>query len=473
MVSVGQQRIRYILLDWLFLFLGWLVFTGVRYLDLPLTLRDHYTFWQHLSTLPVIAGQIIIPLLMIGLYAVSGYYNNVFVKSRLDTVLNTAGVTTIGVIIIYLAVLINDNVLERATNYEMILLLWVFLAVPVSIVRYITTTMCKRRIRNGDIYFNTLVVGTGKKAQLLAKKISNTTYGSGFNVIGYVATEAGETHRPDIDLPVYLLKDITEAIAVNNVKRLLVVPHNNGMRETTQLLSSLLPLGCRVFITPDIYSLIVTRPHVRNVAGEPLIDIMASGTSHLTRNLKRISDVLISAATLVALMPFYAIIAVAIKLDSDGPVLYRQERVGYNKRPFKILKFRSMHIDAESNGPTLSALDDPRITRLGHFMRKYRIDELPQFWNVLTGDMSLVGPRPEREYYIRQIIERAPYYTLIHQVRPGITSWGMVKYGYATDVNQMIERLQYDLLYLENVSLAVDLKILFHTINTVFTGKGL
>ena len=132
-----------------------------------------------------------------------------------------------------------------------------------------------------------------------------------------------------------------------------------------------------------------------------------------------------------------------------------------------------MKVDAEANGPTLSTLDDPRITKLGKIMRKYRLDELPQFWNVVKGDMSLVGPRPEREYYIKQIIKIAPYYSLVHQVRPGITSWGMVKFGYASNVDEMISRLKYDLLYIENVSLAVDLKIIFYTINTVFTGKGI
>ena len=179
-----------------------------------------------------------------------------------------------------------------------------------------------------------------------------------------------------------------------------------------------------------------------------------------------------SAVALLALTPVFAVIALLIKRDSAGPVFYRQTRVGYRKRPFGIIKFRSMRTDAESGGPALSTPDDPRITHVGRFLRKYRLDELPQFWNVLRGDMSLVGPRPEREHYVRQIVERVPYYSMIHQVRPGITSWGMVKYGYASSVDEMIERLRYDLLYIENVSFGLDIKILFHTVNTVLTGKG-
>ena len=190
-------------------------------------------------------------------------------------------------------------------------------------------------------------------------------------------------------------------------------------------------------------------------------------------NMKRVSDIVISFFTLLIISPLLLAVAIAVKCSSKGPIFYKQSRIGYHKRPFNIYKFRSMYIDAEISGPALSTLNDPRITSVGRFLRKYRLDELPNFWNVLRGDMSLVGPRPEREYYIKQIMAKAPYYTLIHQVRPGITSWGMVKYGYASDVDGMVERLRYDLLYIENVSLLVDLKILFYTVQTVFTGKGI
>jgi lipopolysaccharide/colanic/teichoic acid biosynthesis glycosyltransferase len=167
-----------------------------------------------------------------------------------------------------------------------------------------------------------------------------------------------------------------------------------------------------------------------------------------------------------------ALIALLIKRDSKGPVIYKQERIGYHSKPFFIYKFRTMRTDAEQAGPMLSSRNDARITGIGRVLRKYRIDELPQFWNVLKGDMSLVGPRPEREYFIRQIMPCAPQYTLIHQVRPGITSWGMVKFGYASSLQEMVERVRYDLIYLANVSLTVDVKILIYTIKTVIKGRG-
>ena len=180
-----------------------------------------------------------------------------------------------------------------------------------------------------------------------------------------------------------------------------------------------------------------------------------------------------SLIALVILFIPMLIVALTIKIDSKGPVFYSQERVGYKQKKFNILKFRSMTTDAEKSGPQLSSENDSRITKLGRILRKYRIDELPQFWNVLKGDMSLVGPRPEREYFIHKIVEKAPYYTLVHQVRPGITSWGMVKYGYAKNVDEMILRLRYDLIYLTNISILVDLKIIIYTVKTVFTGRGM
>ena len=168
----------------------------------------------------------------------------------------------------------------------------------------------------------------------------------------------------------------------------------------------------------------------------------------------------------------YLFLSLAVRFSSKGPVFYSQERIGLHQKPFTIYKFRTMIVDSEPTGPRLSEADDPRITKTGRWMRKYRLDELPQFWNVLKGEMSIVGPRPERKYFISEIVKKAPYYALVCQVRPGITSWGMVKYGYASNVDQMVERTQFDLIYMSNMSLSVDCKILIYTIKTVVTGRG-
>ena len=192
------------------------------------------------------------------------------------------------------------------------------------------------------------------------------------------------------------------------------------------------------------------------------------------KSVKRTVDIVVSTISLILLLPAFAVISFLIKRDSQGSVFYKQERIGRHGKPFNIYKFRTMYSDAESDGvPRLTGDNDRRITRIGSFLRKYRIDETPQFWNVIKGDMSLVGPRPEREYFAQRIVEKAPYYTLTYRIRPGITSWGMVKYGYAQTVDEMIERSKYDLIYLENMSLFIDIKIVLYTVRTVLTGKGI
>jgi len=183
-------------------------------------------------------------------------------------------------------------------------------------------------------------------------------------------------------------------------------------------------------------------------------------------------DMVLSIISLIVLLPLIIFLVIGVKMSSPGPVLYRQQRVGRFGKHFKIYKFRSMYHNAEENGPELSSKHDPRVTRFGQFMRRHRLDEIPNFINVLKGDMALVGPRPEREYFINKITEQAPHYIHLHKVKPGITSWGQVKYGYAESVEEMIKRLRYDILYIENMSLFVDLKILFYTAITIVKGRG-
>jgi lipopolysaccharide/colanic/teichoic acid biosynthesis glycosyltransferase len=170
--------------------------------------------------------------------------------------------------------------------------------------------------------------------------------------------------------------------------------------------------------------------------------------------------------------PVLCFIALAILLDSPGSIFFRQERIGFRGKPFMIYKFRSMKKDAEKSGPQLSSEHDDRRTKVGAFLRKSRLDELPQFINVLVGDMSIVGPRPERQFFIDQIVKKAPYYVRLHRIKPGITSWGQVKFGYAENVDQMVERMKYDILYLENMSLGLDVKIMIYTALIMIQGRG-
>lgn len=225
-------------------------------------------------------------------------------------------------------------------------------------------------------------------------------------------------------------------------------------------------------ISPDIFSFVTSAIRLKDIYGEPFVDLTTPSLTEASKNIKRFTDTVSSAVALVVLSPVLLWLAFLVKRSSPGPIIYSQERIGLKQKPFKIYKFRTMRTDAEKDGPRLSGDSDSRITPVGKFLRKYRLDELPQFWNVLKGDMSIVGPRPERAFFIEQIVKKAPYYVLVNQVRPGITSWGMVKYGYASTVDQMVERTRYDLIYMANMSLYVDMKILIYTVKTVVTGKG-
>lgn len=417
----------------------------------------------------VIAEQIVFPLLMVGIFWLSGYYASAFRSSRLKDLTNAAGCSLAGVLAFFFLALLNDVLPMRRLNYELLLIFFALLTLSVTAGRWILHI---RRRRSGNPGRPTLIAGTSETARALADRIRQASKVMDLNVIGFIRLP-GDPADTAVDLPVHTLDDVAP-LAASGAVSAIVIADSAPSASALGLVRRFLPLNVSVMLPPDSTMPSLARRSFTNVAGEPLVDISNPPMNAGMRNVKRVIDVVASATALLLLSPVMAAVALAVKLDSPGPVFYRQKRVGYHRRPFSILKFRSMHTDAEtSSGPALSSPDDPRVTRTGRFMRKYRLDELPNFWNVLKGDMSLVGPRPEREYFLAQMMERAPQCALLHRVRPGITSWGMVKFGYAQTVDEMVERLRYDLLYVENVSLTVDVKILFYTIHTVITGKGI
>ena len=243
-------------------------------------------------------------------------------------------------------------------------------------------------------------------------------------------------------------------------------------RQIYSLINKLYPHDVEIAIKPRLYDMLTGAARISEVGDMPLVHITEHKMSDHELCMKRACDVFFSALSLIVLSPVYLLLYILVWCSSEGPAIYRQERIGLHGRSFQILKFRTMTIHAEGKTPQLSTDDDPRITKIGKFLRKYRLDELPQMWNILRGDMSIVGPRPERRYFIKKIEKQAPYYCLLYKIRPGLTSWGPIKVGYTDTLDKMIRRLNYDIVYMENMSIRLDIKILFHTIGVILDGKG-
>ena len=239
-----------------------------------------------------------------------------------------------------------------------------------------------------------------------------------------------------------------------------------------RIIRKVYPMDVEIAVVPKLYDMLTGAAKIQEISGNPLVMITRHKISDSELCIKRAFDVIAAAATLIILSPLYALLAALVYASSKGPAFYTQERIGLHGKPFNIYKFRTMVQHAEDEVPQLSTDDDPRITAVGRWMRKYRLDELPQMVNILKGDMSIVGPRPERAFFIRQIIEQAPYYCLLYKIRPGLTSWGPIRVGYTDTIEKMINRLNYDIVYMENMSVRLDIKILFYTIGVILDGKG-
>ena len=268
------------------------------------------------------------------------------------------------------------------------------------------------------------------------------------------------------------INDLTKIIGLEKIEEVIIAIESSEHENIGKILNTLEDFPVIVKIIPDMYDILSGSVKMNGIFGAPLIEISPDLMPVWQQAVKRSLDFIVSLILLIILSPVFLIVSLIIIISSRGPIFFVQERIGLHGVPFNIYKFRSMFVGAETGTPMLSSQNDNRITPFGKFMRKIRLDEIPQFYNVLIGDMSLVGPRPERQFFIDQIMPIAPHYRHLHKVKPGITSWGQVKFGYAENVDEMVERLKFDVIYIENMSLALDLKILFYTVKTILQRSG-
>lgn len=465
------QIFKYILLDVVGAWTSWIFLYSFRKIYWENTIGRE--LWQVESQDPkFLLGLIFIPVFWIVVYFLLGHYRDVFRRHRLKEFTDVFIATFLGTMFLFFVVLLDDVLPDYTAYYYSFAALFVSHFLATLILRLLVTSATVKRMKSGDWGFPTLMVGGNAKAMSLYEEIQSSNHMGGYRFVGFVRINGKDdllqAHIPFLGQ----IDSIPKLIKEHKIREIIIAVESSDHRHLQEVMNLLLDFDVDVNIIPDTFDLLSGGVKMTGIYGVPLVRIRRELMPAWQMSVKRLMDVVLSMVAITLLLPVYIVIACAIKFSSEGPIFYTQERIGIHGRPFHILKFRTMHVNAEKNGPQLSSTSDSRITSVGKFLRKTRLDEIPQFFHVIIGEMSLVGPRPERSFYIEQIKAQAPHVKKLLRVRPGITSWGQVKYGYAENVNQMIQRLKYDILYLENMSLAMDIKILFYTIVTVLRGSG-
>lgn len=459
------EKILVLLTDFLTINLAWLVFFYIRV----------ETGWFELFTQPdVLLPMVVIYFYWLIIFTFVGMYRTWFALSRLDELSTLFKASFVGIFLIFFVILYDDYVREvQSANRFYIFFYWGIFFGIVGTGRLVIRSVQRNLLAGGIGRRNALIVGFNEKANEVHTSVSRFKE-LGLDIVGYVTANENEIGKEFKNVKVIdVVSNLEKVIDRLSITNIIISLGRNDEDIIVDVIERCGDKNIEIKMVPDLYDIISGQAKIAQLYSFPLIDVMPELMPIWEKKLKRVMDIVLSLLLLILTAPITIVTSILLKLDSPGPVFYRQERSGLNGKPFRILKFRTMYTDAEKHtGPVWSTKDDPRITRVGKFVRKVRLDEIPQAYNVLKGDMSFVGPRPERPFFVEKLSKEIPLYKRRLKVRPGITGWAQVKHKYDETIDDVKVKLRYDLFYIENMSLRMDFKIIFKTVFVVFFGKG-
>ena len=443
---------------------GWMLYFMFRIRSGLFDISSEPDFWA-----PMVA----VSVFWLLLFFVVGLYRPWYAASRFDELALLFKTVLVGSLILFFAVFLDDAGKPTGTNSRVLIAVyWADVLIIVSSGRMVLRSVQRRMLIAGIGVHNTLIVGSSARSRDLCGEVEKYP-ALGYRIVGFVGLDRRRSSQRYRKIPVMGgIDDLTGVIEREDVREVLVALDSADHDRLLDIIGKCNGHKVSIKIMPDLYDIISGQARTNQIYGFPLIEITPQLMPPWEEATKRLIDVVVSALVLVAGLPLWLLIACIIKLDSRGPVLYRQERVGKDGAPFNIVKFRSMQKDAEQKGPQWAGHHDPRVTRSGKLLRQLHLDEIPQMINILKGDMSLIGPRPERPVFVQKLSQEIPLYQRRLKVRPGITGWAQVKHKYDETIDDVKKKVQYDLFYIENMSLRMDFKIILSTAYHVLRGRG-